>query len=175
MIDAYLFYDLETTGLQPEGNQILEIAAIAVSDKLDIRATFSICIGAKDLVLDPYVQKMHTESGLLTECALSSITLEQADRKLAAFVDQFYPSSEKIVLAGHSPHKVDQMFTEAYLPGLAHRLSHRVLDVGAMMRAFKRHGDPTFKEGEVLGHRALADAAGAHDEFFRLTQLWRQR
>lgn len=175
MADRELYYDLETEGFSTTDHRILEIGAIAVNENLDILGTFSIVIGVKELNVSEFVRDMHLKSGLVEACAASSVTLEEAEDKLLAFVNQYYDPDDKIVLSGHSPHKVDQQFAEAHLLKFAPRLSHRVHDVGALVRSYQRHGDPSFKAGEVLGHRALDDAYGAFDEQLRLKQIWKHK
>ena len=77
-----LFFDLETTGLDPEKDSILEVAALPfkLTDKFwDDYEPESWVIGFNGEIESEYVREMHTETGLLAECRESTTTLADRD------------------------------------------------------------------------------------------------
>lgn len=167
---SILFYDLETSGLDHNRDFILEIAAIVVSPALDPIAMFSSCVDngpIESLELNEFARKSHSESGLLDELrAGRGIPQARAEELLLAFLDE-HSFTENIVLAGHSPHTVDTLFTKRRMPRVAARLSHRVRDVSALVRSYQAYVDPSFEGGKVDSHRALPDALGALESMRR--------
>ncbi len=76
----YLFYDIETTGLNPSFDQILQFAAILVDDKLNEIERFNIKVNLrKDIIPSPYAALTHnlpiknSEDGLCEYEAIKKI------------------------------------------------------------------------------------------------------
>lgn len=148
----FLFFDLETTGLDPDTDQILEVGAVLVQ-----RTTLEYVFGidgvtarADPKALEPVVLDMHTKSGLLE--AAPVWTVEEADITIANIVRC---KSQDCMLAGSSVH-FDRAFIRRRMPRLDAVLSHRHLDVSV----FDSAAPTRASRPNVLaaGHRAYADA-----------------
>jgi oligoribonuclease len=169
-----VWMDLEMTGLEPSRDVIVEIATIVTDDELNIVAE------GPDLVIqatpealagmDKVVVDMHTRSGLLTEIAASTITLEEAGQRTLEFIKAWCPEARKVPLCGNSI-GMDRRFLAAYLPDIENWLHYRSVDVSSIKELVKRwypaidSGRPT-KQGS---HRALDDIRASIEElrFYR--------
>lgn len=169
-MSEFLWLDLETTGLDPEREIVLEIAVIVANDSRGgdftetaveqtvIRPYASGGRTAEAIIdeMHPRVRDMHTKNGLLAELHDPDLTctIEEADAYFAALVPDGLPS-----IAGNSVGSFDLQFIRKHMPKFAARLSHRVFDVSTLIRAERTYGD---SEGLVTvkadAHRALADA-----------------
>jgi oligoribonuclease len=165
----FIWLDLETTGLDPDREIILEIGVIIANDSKGDDFTE---VAAEQTVITPYdfggrvaqtildemhprVSDMHTKNGLLEELEDPSLccTIEEADTYFAALVPDGLPS-----IAGNSVGSFDLQFLRKHMPKFAARLSHRVYDVSTLIRAERTYGDSAaMVETKADAHRALAD------------------
>lgn len=152
-----LWLDLETTGLHPTEDVILEFAAFVatfahpfdVNDEPDFYVVFS----HRDWeVPDPLVFDMHRRSGLVDACFDSSALVADAEK---ALLERFKPYGKDLVLAGSSVH-FDLGFLREHMPDFAALLSHRVYDVSAVKLFCRSLGMPTWERPEPA-HRAVPD------------------
>ena len=157
--------DLETTGLDPQKDQILEmaIAESTLEDPLNTKVIFDRVFALPSFAeLSPFIVDMHTKNGLLADCAKA----EQFAIDVEAELLELIPAAEGIneetgrpdlhALAGNSVH-FDLGFLRAHLPKFAKRFSHRLYDVSAVGLFCRSLGMPKFKKAEA--HRAAADVA----------------
>lgn len=174
----FLWTDLETTGLVPGRDAILEFACILAADDregdMSIIEEFTGVLRftreARDRVLpDQFVQKMHEANGLWAECEASDTTLAEVEE---FFLETFADGGKKkgIVLAGNSVH-FDHKFLCAHMPKFAGCLSHRVFDVSTLSAAAMAWiGD--FQPTRAKGHRALPDIRASLDTARRCRELF---
>ena len=171
----FLWFDLETTGLDPHapGALILEWAAVLADDApggtLAPVAQYASAVHLPDMPAvrarcDLAVQDMHTRSGLWADCADPKRSASLADGE--ACLLSLVPPRGLVHLAGASVH-FDLGWIRVHMPALAKRVHHRVLDVSALWLAQQTWGPPV-ESAPRGGHRALADILTTLDDARRL-------
>jgi oligoribonuclease len=156
-----VWIDLEMTGLDPQKDEIVEIAVIITeADLTEIDEGLSIVIKPNDAPLaamDDVVVGMHTASGLIDEIPQGT-TLSDAEARVLEYVTSHIPEPRKAPLAGSSVY-VDRMFLARYMPDLDSHMHYRLVDVSSIKELTKRwYPRAYFNTPEKTGnHRALAD------------------
>lgn len=152
----YAWIDLETTGLDPVRDCILEVALVVTNRELTERlATLEALvfptIGLSSPPISPYVWKMHNDNGLFKVCVVGRQVAE-VEAQLVAVLTEIAPG-KKLHLAGSSVH-FDRSFLKVWMPKVVDQLHYRQLDVSSLKLVF----DPIVPcpKGEPA-HRALAD------------------
>lgn len=115
MINSYVAIDLETTGINPVKDEILEIGAIKVIDGevTDVYKKF-ICVTCD---ISPFIVEL---TGITKEMSDTGITLEQAVEEITNFCDGF-------VLLGHNI-KFDYSFLKAKAMKYNRNIPNDVID-----------------------------------------------
>lgn len=169
---GFIGIDIETTGLNPRMDQILEIGVVLFNEKLEPDADAQILavdrLGLKrchDRALDPYVLDMHTKSGLLEEIdqvEWDDDTTEESIAGLIRIVASWHEMlGGKQPMLGSSVH-FDREFLKVHLPELEALFSHRNIDASSL-REYAKVVDPdkyadleaTFTQRTT--HRAVDD------------------
>lgn len=159
--DRLVWIDCEMTGLDPETDELVEIACIVTeSDLTELDSGISLVIKPNDAPLaamDDIVVRMHTESGLIDEIP-NGTTLEDAQEQVLAYVRSHVPDARKAPLAGSSVY-VDRGFLAHYMPELDQHLHYRLVDVSSVKELARRwYPRVYFATPEKNGnHRALGD------------------
>jgi len=159
--DRLVWIDCEMTGLDLSKDLLVEIACIVTEpDLTELDSGINLVITAPAEVLstmDPVVNTMHRESGLLDKIP-GGIALGDAEEQVLNYVKQHIPEPRKAPLAGSSVY-VDRMFLAKYMPMLDAYLHYRLVDVSTVKELAKRWYPRTYYASpEKRGnHRALGD------------------
>jgi oligoribonuclease len=167
MNDRLIWIDLEMTGLSPDTDSILEIATVITDSSLQELATGpALAIHHAEPVLqamDDWNRKHHTESGLWQRVLASRETLQTAEQKTLAFLQQ-WTSSGSSPMCGNSICQ-DRRFLFRLMPTLQSWFHYRNLDVSTLKELAKRW-KPDILTGfkKAQAHTALADIHESIDE-----------
>jgi oligoribonuclease len=161
--NLWVWADCEMTGLDPDKEELLEVALVITNSDLDIIAVQpSIVINQREellQVMDPVVKNMHTQSGLLKEVRVSRVTVKDAEAMLLAFVKQCIVEKES-PLCGNSIYQ-DRRFLAKYMPQLNDYLHYRNIDVSTYKETIKawypNDKNCNFIKNKGVKHRALDD------------------
>lgn len=159
--DRILFIDIETTGLDPDADQILEVGAILVSGSL--RHEY----GRLHFLIDPPpvvrmldTIDMHRASGLYADLEGATCTAYAAEESILEYLVQAeHIAARSLEIAGFSIH-FDRSFLRVHMPRLHGWLSHRMIDVSTIRSLHRRWvgGEP---RKQAQAHRAIADCEEA--------------
>ena len=159
-----LWIDLEMTGLDPEKDKILEVAAIATDINLNRIADYQAIIKVDDALIDSRMVGPFWEQNTKTRDALKSQNaagqpVKKVEQDLIQFIKQYF--GKTVYLAGNSIHQ-DRKFIEREMPELNKLLHYRMLDVSAWKIYFENAKGKKFTKPE--NHRALDDINGSIEE-----------
>lgn len=164
-----LWVDVETTGLDPNKDLLLEVAVVLTDEQLRIKAEFVIPIGhdkkAIELALagNNYVRNMHTENGLLATISNCGKAIEDAEYQLIKGLLASKEAWRAPIMAGSCP-SFDRRFLEAHMPTLARLFSHQHFD----MTTFRAMWPDLGKPSKLTAHRAYEDIMDDIDQARRI-------
>ncbi len=145
--------DLETTGLDPAHDRILQAAAVITdTDLTPLADPFEVTVhrGAATLgLMNSHVREMHERTGLLARVEASRTAPEAAYSQLYAYVRDLTRDAYQVTLAGSSVH-FDRRFIEHYIPRLNALFHHRLFDVSAFKYAAAFWGYPAYQKRGVV-------------------------
>ncbi len=157
-----MWVDCEMTGLELGHDLLIEVAAVVTDSELNVLGEgVDIVIGATEEQLAsmlPVVQEMHAASGLTPEVLSSTVTLQQAEQQVLAYVRQHVPEANKAPLCGNSI-ATDRGFLTRDMPELDGWLHYRMVDVSSIKELARRWYPRAYYQSPKKGggHRALAD------------------
>lgn len=159
-----LWVDLEMTGLEPDKDKILEVAAIATDMQLNEIATYEAVVKVDDkliksrMVGDFWEKNSKSRDDLMAQNK-DGKPVAEVEKELIDFIDKYF--GKTIYLAGNSIHQ-DRKFIEREMPELDKKLHYRMLDVSAWKIYFENALNKKFTKPE--NHRALDDINGSIEE-----------
>lgn len=162
-MDKILWLDMEMTGLSPEKDVIIEVAAIVTDKNFKELDTYNNIVKQDQKHLDgmdSWNQKCHRKSGLYSLIPQGK-SLQIVEQDLLSLLESYFQPEEKIVLAGNCIYQ-DRNFIRRYMPRLEKKLYYRMLDVTAWKLFFEREGFSFEKSNK---HRALEDTRESIKEF----------
>ncbi|MFM2108282.1 MAG: oligoribonuclease protein, partial [Pseudomonadota bacterium] len=135
-----VWIDMEMTGLDPDRDRVIELAAIVTDPNLNVLAEGPVfAIHQSDEVLDgmdAWNKGTHGKSGLIDKVKASSLTEAQAEQQLLDFIGRYVPRSAS-PLCGNTISQ-DRRFLVRYMPRLEAWLHYRNLDVSTLKELAKR-------------------------------------
>ncbi|MDZ4101559.1 MAG: oligoribonuclease [Hydrogenophaga sp.] len=162
-----VWIDCEMSGLDPEKERLLEIAVIITGPNLTPRIEGPVLvIHQSDAVLgamDNWNKGTHGKSGLIDKVKASTVTEEQAQAELLAFIGKYVPRSVS-PMCGNTISQ-DRRFLVKYMPKLEAYFHYRCLDVSTLKELAKRWRPEVydaFKKHQK--HTALVDVHESIDE-----------
>ena len=165
--DNLIWLDMEMSGLLPDSDRILELAAVVTDAELNVLAQSPVLvIHQSDAVLagmDAWNQGTHKRSGLIDKVKASTMDEAEATIQMIAFLKQFVPAG-KSPMCGNSICQ-DRRFMAHYMPDLEAYFHYRNLDV-SVFKELARRWKPTIYSGfkKASKHEALADIYESIDE-----------
>jgi oligoribonuclease len=160
--DRLVWIDCEMTGLDPEHDVIVEVAAIVTDGNLnELDEGISLVIRPDDLkVLDGMEQvvvDMHRSSGLLEEIP-AGISTQAAQEEVLEYLRAHSPDPRRALLAGSSIY-VDRGFLSRYMPDVDAHMHYRLIDVSSIKELARRWYPRAYfnAPAKTGNHRALAD------------------
>lgn len=166
--DRILWLDLEMTGLSPEKDIILEVAAIVTDWKFEEIDTYQGVIKCNELVVKKRFKankifwdaNPESRDGLLEQNKRGK-PLKAIESEIIEFIDNNFKTDAPVLLAGNSIH-MDRRFIIKAWPKFDARLHYRMLDVSAWKVVFEGKYKTKFHKPDA--HRALDDIRGSIEE-----------
>lgn len=162
-----VWIDMEMTGLDPDNDRIIEVAAVVTDPELNILAQGPVfAIHQSDALLDgmdAWNKGTHGRSGLIERVKTSTVTEAEAEVQLIEFLKQYVPSG-KSPMCGNSICQ-DRRFMARGMPKLEAFFHYRNLDVSTLKELCKRWKPAIasgFKKHQM--HTALADIVESIEE-----------
>ncbi|MDY6890191.1 MAG: oligoribonuclease [Pseudomonadota bacterium] len=176
--DNLVWVDLEMTGLNPDTDRIIEMAAIVTDSDLNLVAEGPVlAVHQPDAVLshmDAWCTRQHGQSGLTDRVRASTISEAEAQQRMLAFLRQ-HSEPGASPMCGNSIGQ-DRRFLCRYMPELEAFFHYRNLDVSTI-KELARRWKPGIMDGFKKNntHLALDDIRESIEElryyrrhFFRL-------
>jgi len=159
--------DCEMTGLEPQRERIIEIAAVVTSADLSVRIPGPVLvIHQSDALLDgmdAWNTRMHGKSGLVARVKESTLDEAQAEAQLLDFFARHLPKGEA-PLCGNSIAQ-DRRFLRRYMPRLDAFFHYRSIDVSTLKELARRWQPQAFAAfKKKQQHSAAADINESIDE-----------
>ncbi|MCS4511454.1 oligoribonuclease [Xylophilus ampelinus] len=162
-----VWLDCEMTGLEPDTDRLIEIAVVVTGPDLEPRIEGPVFVihqsDAQLDAMDAWNKGTHGKSGLIDRVKASTVTEEEAERQILAFLAP-YVGKRTAPMCGNSISQ-DRRFLVRYMPKLEAFFHYRNLDVSTLKELAKRWRPDvyaSFKKAQK--HTAMADVHESIDE-----------
>jgi oligoribonuclease len=166
-----LWVDLEMTGLDPEKDVILEVAAEVTDFNFKTLASYEAIIHQPDDILNAMVEwpaQQHAASGLIDKIRQSTQSESDVMHEFIGFIKAQF-GNEPAIIAGNSIHN-DRVFIKKWWPEVDALLHYRMLDVTSFKILMEAKYNLKFAKKDV--HRAFDDIQASIAELqYYLEQL----
>lgn len=165
--DNLIWIDMEMSGLLPDSDRILELAAVVTDAELNVIAESPVLVvHQSDAVLDgmdAWNKGTHGRSGLIDKVKASKLDEATASQQMIEFLKLHVPAG-KSPMCGNSICQ-DRRFMARYMPELESYFHYRNLDV-SVFKELSRRWKPAIYAGfkKSSKHEALADIYESIDE-----------
>ena len=155
-----IWLDMEMTGLNPDGDRIIEVAMVITDSQLQTIAESPVLVVHQSTeildAMDQWNKSTHARSGLIEKVKTSTLNEEQVEEQMLNFLQQHVPSNTS-PMCGNSICQ-DRRFLARWMPALERYFHYRNLDVSTLKELAKRW-KPEIVAGIVKHgkHEALAD------------------
>lgn len=162
-----IWIDLEMTGLDTDGDTILEIATIVTNTEMEVLAVGPVCaIRHDDKILkamDDWNRSHHTDSGLWQRVVNSSYSMREAELVSISFLQEWIEKGAS-PMCGNSVCQ-DRRFLHRLMPELLGWFHYRNLDVSTL-KMLASHWMPasTAVYHKTNRHEALSDIRESIEE-----------
>ena len=157
------------TGLDPEADVIVELAAVATDFDLEILAEFDSAVKQPIEILKERMKSSpwfaiqpQSYRQEIFDSSQAGQPLAVVEARLVDLISKHFPQSELVVLAGNSI-RVDRAFIDRYCPVLAELCHYRMLDVSAWKVYFQGRWGVDYPKQK--SHRAVDDIRESIAEF----------
>lgn len=171
---THLWIDIETSGLDPTQNDIIEVG-LTITDlagkplQSESWVIHQEQVSTKDWESDVIV--MHGGNGLLVQCLTEGMSQASVEHQMVDFVQEFYglgvwqlPIEARPTLSGSSVH-FDHAFVQYHFPAFESQISYRHFDVSTLRQLVQKYQpDATFQKRESI-HRVIPDINNSILEF----------
>lgn len=172
-----LWLDLETSGLDSDTSDILQVAFALTNFDLSITHGFHeyTIYQDKSIIdnMDPWCRDQHMKSGLLDHVFKSEHSIIDAENAILRLLNSEKAVKDTVYIAGNSVH-FDKKFVDRYMKRLSKMLSYRIVDVSTLSIIFKNTQSDIYlnKPHKRFLHTALSDIEESVNEYsYYLTQL----
>jgi len=161
IVERLLWIDMEMTGLDPETDRVVEVAAIVTDLDFNILGKVDIIFSQTQKFLklmhkSPWHEEHFNKNGLFKKIEKSKISLKEGEDKLLKFIDKYFEKDIPIILAGNTIHQ-DRRFIVKQMKKLENRLHYRMLDVSSFKILFSKKYNKSFEHQKMASHLALED------------------
>ncbi len=165
--DNLIWLDMEMTGLDPDNDKIIELAAVITDAELNVLAESPVLVvHQNDAIMDgmdDWNKATHGRSGLIEKVKASTLDEAAASAQMLDFFKQYVPAN-KSPMSGNSICQ-DRRFMARYMPELEAFFHYRNLDVSVFKELARRWKPEVYKGFKKRGkHEALADIYESIDE-----------
>jgi oligoribonuclease len=162
-----IWIDMEMSGLDPDGDKILEVALIVTDSQLNTVAEGPVLVVHQPAAvldrMDDWNKSTHAKSGLVEKVKTSTVGEAEVERRLVAFLSEHVPARTS-PMCGNTVHQ-DRRFLARHMPALEAYFHYRNLDVSTLKELAKRW-KPAIMAGLTKHgkHEALADIQESIEE-----------
>ena len=155
-----IWVDMEMSGLDPDRDRVLEIAAIVTDADLNVVIEAPVLVVHQSAQvldgMDSWNKATHGRSGLIEKVQTAQLSEAQAEHAMIEFLVQYVPAKVSPI-CGNSICQ-DRRFLARYLPKLEAFFHYRNLDVSTLKELARRWRPELMKGLSKHGkHEALAD------------------
>ncbi len=165
--DNLIWIDMEMTGLQPEVNRVIEVAAIITDKNLNILHEGPVIAIRQDRSvidgMDAWNTETHTKSGLVKRVLESTVDEEEAAKRFVEVFRRFVPEG-KSPMCGNTIGQ-DRRFMARWMPEMERYFHYRSIDVSTLKELARRWApDKVWVGTKSTKHQALSDIAESIEE-----------